>query len=66
MGEYLHLKRSMDAYSRSEIFTVPLLHRCLRFEVAQVLEGESFIFAVQLVCALFTTLDNSIDIVVDE
>ena len=41
MGEYLHPKRSRDAYSQSEIVHRP--NACLRFEVAEALEGESFI-----------------------
>lgn len=58
-------RRKKDAPS-SKVLALPLLHRRVQFEVVQILEVEPLVLAVQLYRALFTALNDSIDVFVDE
>ena len=48
-----------------EILPIPLLDRILRFEVAEILEIETLVLAVELSRTLFTPVNDLVDISVD-
>jgi hypothetical protein len=52
--------------SRPEVLALPLLERTVGFEIAEVLEVEALVLAVQLGGTLFPSLDNGFDIAVDQ
>ena len=64
-GAVLYRFLKDTTYPWSEIFSLPLLHRCLRLEVAEIFKREVFVFAVELSRTLFAPLDDSINVVVD-
>lgn len=49
-----------------EVLALPLLHRGFRFEIAEIFEIQPLILAVQLDCPLLSSLNDRVNIVVDE
>lgn len=55
-----------STHSCSEIFSLPLLNRSFRLEVAKILEVESLVLAIEFDSALLSALDDGVDVVVDQ
>lgn len=60
-----HVQVQRLPLSCSEIFPVPLLDRVLRFEVAEILEVETLVLAVELRRTLFAPVYDLVNISVD-
>lgn len=52
-------------YAASEVFTLPLLHTRVTLEVAEILQVQRFILAVEFSSTLLSTSNDGLDIVIN-
>ncbi len=63
---YHEVSDADKTYPSAEILAFPLLDGGLRFKIAQIIEVKTLVFAVQLLSALLTAHNDSVNIVIDE
>jgi hypothetical protein len=54
------------SYPAPEVFTFPLLDRQVGFKVVEVVERQCFVFVGNLGCLLFSSVNDLLDIIIDE